>query len=172
MFSLKRTFSFKVKIYRKRVGNWPLPLRKATAFMQVAMVSLHGGLEKPWHELCWRPQDIRDARTVGHLLSRAANRVWNQPKKECIVENKAERRWRSEECFDIRHEDAEFGVCPAEFWSCFGPVFPHYAHFPQFWNGDVDSVPLEVCDLFLFWFYRGLQLDCHEAQKKLWILAF
>jgi hypothetical protein len=20
----------------------------------------------------------------------------------------------------------KFGVCPAGFWSCFGPVFPHY----------------------------------------------
>ena len=51
---------------------------------------------------------------------------------------------------EIRHRATEFGVCPAGFWSCFGPVFPHYAHFPQFWNGDIDSVPMEVCDLFLF----------------------
>jgi hypothetical protein len=28
--------------------------------------------------------------------------------------------WRSEDCFDIRHGDAEFKDCPAGFLSCFG----------------------------------------------------
>ena len=37
--------------------------------------------------------------------------------------NKDERSWRSKEHFDIRHRDKEFGVCPAGFLSCFGPVF-------------------------------------------------
>jgi hypothetical protein len=27
---------------------------------------------------------------------------------------------------NIRYRDAEFGVCPAGFLSCFGPVFSHY----------------------------------------------
>jgi hypothetical protein len=37
--------------------------------------------------------------------------------------NKNERSWRSEECFDIRCGDIQFGVCPAGFLSCFGLVF-------------------------------------------------
>ena len=31
----------------------------------------------------------------------------------CVAINKAERIWRSEEYFDVRHRDAEFGVSPA-----------------------------------------------------------
>ncbi|KAL6092948.1 hypothetical protein STEG23_001047, partial [Scotinomys teguina] len=45
------------------------------------------------------------------LLRKAADWVWNQPQREkCVTVNKAEKNWRSEECFDIRHGDAEFGV--------------------------------------------------------------
>jgi hypothetical protein len=40
----------------------------------------------------------------------------SQPqRKNCVAANKAERSWRSEESFDIRHGDAEFGVCQAGF---------------------------------------------------------
>ena len=63
------------------------------------------------HRLCKRPQDVGDARVVGYLLRKAANREWNQPKREkCVAVNKAEMGWRSEEDLDIRHRDAEFGV--------------------------------------------------------------
>ena len=42
--------------------------------------------------------------------------MWNQSKREkCVVVNKDESGLRSEECFDTRHEGAEFGVCLAEF---------------------------------------------------------
>jgi hypothetical protein len=48
----------------------------------------------------WQPKDGRDARVVGYLPRRAANRVWNQPKREkCIAVNKVERSWSSEERF-------------------------------------------------------------------------
>ena len=41
--------------------------------------------------LPWRTQDVRDARVMGYLLRRAANREWNQPKKErCATVNKLE----------------------------------------------------------------------------------
>ena len=60
-----------------------------------------------------------------YLLKKVANREWNQPKNFVAV-NKDKKNWRSEAHFDIRHGDAEFGVCPAGFQSCFGPVFPHY----------------------------------------------
>ena len=81
---------------------------------------------------------------MGYMLRRATNREWKQPKrKKCGVVKKAE-KWRFGEGFDIGHGDAEFGVCPAEFWSSFGPVFPHYASFPTFWNCSAYSVPLYI----------------------------
>ena len=42
---------------------------------------------------------------------------------------------------DIRHGDAEFVVCLASFWFCFGP---HY----NVWNGNGYPVMLKVCDLY------------------------
>jgi hypothetical protein len=77
-------------------------------------------------KLPWRPQDVRDARAVGYLPRKAANREWNQPRRKKFVEvNKDKRSWRSEESFNIKHGDIGFGVCPADFLSYFGPVFPH-----------------------------------------------
>ena len=111
--------------------------------------------------LPWRTQDVRDARVVGYLPRRAANREWNQPKrKKCAAVSKAELSWRSEEHLDIRHGDAEFGVCPAGFQSCFVPVFPHCAPLATFWNVMyvLCHYMLGVCDLlflFLFLFYRS-----------------
>jgi len=54
--------------------------------------------------------------------------------------------------FDIRHGDAEFGVCPAGFWSYLGPAFPHCVPFPPIW--DINPVPryVEICDLVFFVF--------------------
>ena len=61
-----------------------------------------------------------------------------------VVVNKAERNWRPEEHFDMRHKDEEFGVCSADFHSCFGSVFPCYVPFPMFWNSNVHPVLLYV----------------------------
>ena len=80
-----------------------------------------------------------DDRVMGYLLGTTANRK-NQPKKK----NKAEMSWRSEEHFDIKHRDTEFGVCPAGFQSCFGPIFPHYLPFPSFWKSNVYPMPFYV----------------------------
>jgi hypothetical protein len=33
----------------------------------------------------------------------------------------------SSKTLDIKHRATGFGVWPAEVWSCFGPIFPHYA---------------------------------------------
>jgi hypothetical protein len=75
----------------------------------------------------WSPQDVRDAKVVGYQLRKSAKREWKQTKrKNFIAVNKDETSWEYEEHCDIRHGDAEFGVCPACFWSCFGLVFPHY----------------------------------------------
>lgn len=53
--------------------------------------------------------------------------AWNQPKRvKYITFSKACKSERDEECFDIRHEDVEFEVCPDGFQSCFGSVFPMF----------------------------------------------
>lgn len=65
-------------------------------------------------------------------MKKTVNREWNQPKRKKVVAvNKDEKSWRSEEHFDIRYGDAEFGVRPAEFLSCFDPVFPHYSNLER-----------------------------------------
>jgi hypothetical protein len=33
-------------------------------------------------ELTWRPQEIKDARAVGYLQRKAANREWKQPRRK------------------------------------------------------------------------------------------
>ena len=74
---------------------------------------------------------------MGFLQRKAASREWKQPKRKCVAVNKAERSWRSEEHFDIRHGDAEFRVS-------FGPVFSHCVPIPLFWNDNIHSVPLHI----------------------------
>ncbi|MGE9641895.1 hypothetical protein ACQP3J_33175, partial [Escherichia coli] len=66
----------------RRKWNLPLWLKKAAEAMYVLGVSLHGGPERPLCEavkvksgLPWRPQDVGDARVIGYLLRRAANRA-------------------------------------------------------------------------------------------------
>ena len=50
-------------------------------------------------KLLWISQDIRDARVVGCLLRKAANKEWNQPKRmKFVTANKNESSWKSEEC--------------------------------------------------------------------------
>ena len=91
-----------------------------------------------------------------------------KPTQERFVVNKAEKSWRSEEHFDIRHGDVEFGVYPAEFWSCFGSVFSHYVSLHPFWNSNEYPVPLYVeIDNLLFCFdCIGVKVKrLHDAQK-------
>ena len=77
------------------------------------------------------------------------------PREECVAVNKATKSWGSEECFDIRHGDVEFGLFSAGFQSCFGPVFPHCAPFPTFETAMyiLCHYMLEVSDLFFLKFY-------------------
>ena len=43
-------------------------------------------------KLPWRPQDVRDARAMGYMLRKAANREWNQPRrKKFVAVNKDEK---------------------------------------------------------------------------------
>ena len=68
-------------------------------------------------------------------------REWNQSqRKKCAAANKAERSWRSEERFDIRHVNTEFRDFSADFQSYFGSVVSYYAPFLMFWSGNICSV--------------------------------
>jgi hypothetical protein len=40
----------------------------------------------------WRPQDVQDARAMGYLLRKAANREWNQLRRKKFAVNKDEKR--------------------------------------------------------------------------------
>jgi hypothetical protein len=72
-------------------------------------------------KLPWRLKDVKDARAMGYMLRKAANREWNQPsRKQLLQSTKMKEERRSEDCFDISHGDVEFGVCPAGFLSFFG----------------------------------------------------
>jgi hypothetical protein len=46
-----------------------------------------------WNKkLTWRPQDVKDARAMGYLPRKAANREWNQPRrKKFVAVNKNEK---------------------------------------------------------------------------------
>lgn len=70
-----------------------------------------------------RVQELWDT-YCGKLLTGNGTKI-----KKCVTVNKAERSWRSEECFDGRPGDAEFGVCPYIFQSYFSPVPLHCALF-------------------------------------------
>lgn len=88
---------------------------------------------------CWRYQSVR-------MPAKESCKPSIEPAKreKYVPVNKAKRNWRSKECFDMRHEDAEFTVCPADFRSLFGPEFSHCAPFPPFWNSNIYSVPLYI----------------------------
>ena len=43
-------------------------------------------------KLPWRPQDVQDARIMGYLLRKAANREWNQLRRKKFAVNKDEKR--------------------------------------------------------------------------------
>ena len=71
---------------------------------------------------CWKCQS--SALSGKQQQQQTAHREWKQLKiKKCVVVNKDEKTWISEESFDIRHKDIEFGVYPADFQSCFVLVF-------------------------------------------------
>lgn len=98
-------------------------------------------------------------KAMGHLLRKTAG--CRSSLRECAAVSKTEWRWKpEEECFDIRHGDAEFGVRPAASRSCFALVFPHHAPIPPFLEGMsiLCHCMLEMYDLlFDFALYRGLQ---------------
>lgn len=86
---------------------------------------LHGGTERSLCDTVKREsgfqvrlQDVEEARAISYLPRGAGSQVWNQPKrKKYVAVNQAERSWRYEQLFDIRHGDTEFGVYPVGKWT-------------------------------------------------------
>jgi hypothetical protein len=62
----------------------------------MSVVFLNAGLETPLCKavkvkpgLTWRPQELRDFRSLDYLPRRTASREWNQPKRrKCVTVNK------------------------------------------------------------------------------------
>ena len=55
-------------------------------------------------KLPWRLKDVKDARAMGYMLRKAANREWNQPKrKKFVAETQIKKECTHENHFDIRH---------------------------------------------------------------------
>jgi hypothetical protein len=61
-----------------------------------------------------------------------AKRSYIQPKREMLQFTKLQGVGDLKSTLTSNMGDSEFGVCPAGFRSCFGPVFPNYAPFPSF----------------------------------------
>lgn len=64
------------------------------------------------------------------MYAKESYKQWKQFKREiCAAVNKGEGvgNLRSPLTSDM---EMQFGVCPAGFPSCFGPMFPYYAPFP------------------------------------------
>ena len=97
--------------------------------------------------------EMSDPRAVQYLPKRGEDQFFNQAKRErCVAVYKAEMNWRSLH-FDIRHRDADFGVCTAGFGLAL------IQHSPPFFPfGMVMYIlchyMLEVCNL-PFEFQRG-----------------
>ena len=69
-------------------------------------------------KLFCRPQDVWDARVVGYLMRKTVNMKWKYPRRKKFVAVKKRKKnleiWRP-----LVHANAEFGVCLADFLSCF-----------------------------------------------------
>ena len=116
--------------------------------------------------------------TPEYLLRKTANREWEQPKrKRSVAVNKAVGSCRSKECFDIRHGDAEFGVCPAGY----NLALVHYflTLSPSLHFGMAMYIlchyMLELYELpfFVVYFYRWFQLrDCMNLRRDFELCTF
>lgn len=79
-----------------------------------------------------------------HLCRRATEQEgWNQPEREVCFKQQIPKGGVIY-AFDIRHGTTGFGIVPAGFLSCFGPVFPHTVSIIPFWNSNVYSTILQV----------------------------
>lgn len=129
----------------------------------------YGFPERPLHEagkvkpgIHWKPQDVGGALAMRHF-SRRADTDWS------VLQAAKLGGWSWLSPLPS-HKELQFGVCPAGFGACFGPVFPHYSPILPCWNCSVCSVSLYVGSMqfaFGFCFCNRLQLRaCLESQRR------
>lgn len=117
--------------------------------------------------LCWGPQNVEGARTMGYLPRRVIRREWYRPQGKKYVAISRVGTLGPSKLFDIRSRVSGSGVCPAWVQSYFGLVLLSF--LPVLPLRMVKSVLcqylLEVCTLlFAFDFSGG---DCLELQMRL-----
>ena len=63
-------------------------------------------------KLPWRLKDVKDARAMGYMLRKLLTGSGTSPGESSLLQStKMTKEWRSEDCFDISHGDAEPGDC-------------------------------------------------------------
>ncbi|ERE65813.1 hypothetical protein H671_xg19925 [Cricetulus griseus] len=88
---------------------------------------------------CWRPQDVGDEMPEswdtcqGELLTECGT----SSRERSVLQSTKQKRFGDQKSVLTSDIEMQSGVCPAEFWSYTGPVFPHYFAFPPVWNGNV-----------------------------------
>jgi hypothetical protein len=148
----------------QRLWNCPLHLRKAAEARYMSEVSAwrareamcevwRGNLDDPGNpKMMQMPQPWDTCQ--GQLLTRCGACT----RGRSVLSTRLEKVGHLKSALTSDMNTA-FGDCSAGFQSCFDPVFPHYAVFPPFWNGNVYPVPYvgSMWSAFLFWFYRGFR---------------
>jgi hypothetical protein len=77
-----------LELQRAELEKWPKPFGGVQKIMCRSQILKQEAITL---KLPWSPQDVWDARTIGYLLRKAANREWNQLKrKNCVAVNKDE----------------------------------------------------------------------------------
>jgi hypothetical protein len=122
-------------------------------------VSLEGGplckAVKAKPVLPLKSQEVRDSRVLWYLPKKAAN-SGNSPRESSVLQST---KLKGVADLNLTSEmEIEFGVCTAGFGLALGQYF--FTMLPSLHFGMIMYVlhhcMLEVYDLFLFWYYRGL----------------
>ena len=59
-------------------------------------------------KLPWRLKDVKDARAMGYMLRKAANREWNQPRrKQFVAVNKVEKGVLVRLCWGLANTEVD-----------------------------------------------------------------
>lgn len=103
--------------------------------------------------LCWRLQDIGNARIIGYLLRKAVDHMEPDAERSMFQSTKLKGVGELKSALTSHEEMQNWSSPSCFFWGgFFGPGVPHYGPFPPFRM--IMYIPchciLKVCDLFLF----------------------
>ena len=160
---------------RQRKGLWNRPPRprKAAESRCIPRVYLGGGLERPVCEVVkmkpgwpWRPQDVGNARAMGYLPRKVANREWNEPQRSMLHSTKMKGVGDLKRVLtsDVEMQSLEFAQLGFGF--CVGPEFPHWAPPSCCCNGNVYPVPLCVENMLILILQEITVKRQHESLKR------